>query len=54
MKNEMYREALRDFEVVVGIEENYPDIYYYRGMSKVYLGKEGLVEDALQDFFKAI
>jgi hypothetical protein len=32
----------------------YPDIYYYRGMSKIYLDNGALIDDALKDFFKAI
>ena len=50
----MYENALKDFEVVVGIDENYPDVYYYRGMSKIYLQGENMIDDALKDFFKAI
>ncbi len=50
----MYDNALNDFEVVVGIDENYPDIYFYRGMSKIYLENELMIEEALKDFFKAI
>ncbi len=33
----MYKQALKDFQIVAGIDENYADIYYYRGMSKIYL-----------------
>ena len=44
MKNEMYEKALRDFEVVVGIDENYSDIYYYRGMSKIYMGNDYMID----------
>lgn len=40
----MYQNALRDFEVVVGIDKNYPDIYYYRGMSKIYLEDESMLK----------
>ncbi len=50
----MYEKALKDFEVVVGIDENYPDIYYYRGMSKIYLESDNMIDEALKDFFKSI
>ena len=40
----MYEKALRDFEVVVGIDENYSDIYYHRGMSKIYMGNDYMID----------
>lgn len=39
---------------MAGIDELYPDVYYYRGMSKIYLGSEVMIQEALKDFFKAI
>jgi tetratricopeptide (TPR) repeat protein len=40
--------------VVAGIDESYSDIYYYRGMSKIYLDNGLLIDEALRDFFIAI
>lgn len=54
LKNEMFEKALKDFEVVAGIDENYSEIYYCRGMSKIYMGNDHMIEEALKDFFKAI
>jgi len=36
--NESYQEALRDFEMVATFNENYPDVYYYKGKAKTQLG----------------
>lgn len=43
--------ALRDFEIVAGFDENYADIYYYKGKAKTNLGE---IQSAIKDFFKAI
>jgi len=38
LMNESYQEALRDFEMVATFNENYPDVYYYKGKAKTQLG----------------
>jgi len=43
--------ALRDFEIVASFDENYADVYYYKGKAKTNLGE---IPSAIKDFFKAI
>lgn len=38
LNSENYDLALRDFESVAAFDDNYPDIYYYRGKAKTNLG----------------
>ena len=47
----MFEEALRDFEKVSELEDNYPDIYFYKGLAKNNLGKTA---EAIKDFFHAL
>lgn len=48
---EKYEEALKDFEKVSEIEDNYPDIYFYKGLAKNNLGR---MDEAIEDFFYAL
>jgi tetratricopeptide (TPR) repeat protein len=51
LSNENYEQALRDFEIVASFDENYADIYYYKGKAKTNLGD---IQSAIKDFFRAI
>ena len=46
----MYEEALKDFTVILGINPNYPEVYYYLGMCKSHLSE---IDASIADFFKA-
>jgi hypothetical protein len=37
--------------MVANFDESYPDVYYYRGLSKTQLGE---IDSAIKDFFKSI
>ena len=37
--------------MVATFNENYPDVYYYKGKAKTQIGE---IESAIKDFFKAI
>ena len=36
---------------MASFDENYPDVYYYKGKAKVQIGE---IDSAIKDFFKAI
>ena len=45
MKNHNF--AINDFNEAIKIEPNYPEIYYYRGLSKIELCQ---LEESIEDF----
>lgn len=51
LQDQKYALAQKDFEMVLSLDSNYPEIYYYLGMTKSNLGR---IDQAISDFFKAI
>jgi tetratricopeptide (TPR) repeat protein len=50
-----HRAAIQDFDSATKIEPSFPDSYYYRGLSKIELGKlgEATYNSAIEDFMFA-
>jgi hypothetical protein len=44
---QQHDKAIEDFEMAINIQTNYPLVYYYRGMSKIFTGK---LLEAIKDF----
>lgn len=46
----MFEEAIKDFGIILAMNPNYPEVYYYMGMCKSELLD---IDAAINDFFKA-